>query len=246
MKGMVLAGGKGTRLYPLTKIINKNLLAVYDKPLIYYPILTLRDAGIKDILIVSGKGHAGQFLDLLGAGKGLGVNLSYELQDEPKGIAHGLGLARDFADDGSIAMILGDNVFEDNLQQVVKDFEQKGETGGVIAVKPVIDPQRFGIVEINEKSGRIISIEEKPINPKSNLASVGFYIYDNSVFDRIKKLKPSARGELEITDVNLSYLQENKLLYHRINGEWIDAGTFDSLLRANNFMATRGKFLFNI
>ncbi len=244
MKGMVLAGGKGTRLYPLTKIINKNLLAVYDKPLIYYPILTLRDAGIRDILIVSGKGHAGQFLDLLGSGKDLGVNLSYELQDEPRGIAHGLGLAQDFANGESIAMILGDNIFEDNLQEMVSKFEQNGQVGGAIAIKPVIDPQRFGVVEIDEKSGRIVSIEEKPTNPKSNLAGVGFYIYDNSVFERIKGLKPSARGELEITDVNSSYLQENKLSYHRIDGEWIDAGTFDSLLRANNFMATKGKFLF--
>ncbi len=242
MKGVVLAGGKGTRLYPLTKVINKNILPVYDKPLIYYPIFTLRDAGIKDILIVSGRGHAGQFLDLLSDGKNLGVNLTYTIQEEPRGIAHGLGLAEDFADNGPVALILGDNIFEENLEKAVNDFKKqirKEGKGAKIILKQVPDPKRFGVAEF--KGDKLVRIVEKPKKPKSNWIGTGFYLYDNRVFDVIRNLKPSAREEYEIVDVLNLYLKEGLLTYHKTNGEWIDAGTFDSLLKANNFIAKQGK-----
>lgn len=238
MKGVILSGGKGTRLYPLTKVINKNILPVYDKPLIYYPILTLRDAGIKEILIISGPGHAGQFLDLLGSGKELGVKLTYDIQEEPKGIAHALGIAEDFADEGPIALILGDNIYEENLREPMNDFE-KNPKGAKIFLHQVPDPERFGVVEF--KGDKIISIEEKPQKPKSNWMVTGFYLYDNRVFDVIRGLKPSPRGEYEVTDVNKWYLEDGSLTYHKVKGEWIDAGTFDSLLRANNLMAEKAK-----
>ena len=238
MKGVILSGGKGTRLYPLTKVINKNILPIYDKPLIYYPILTLRDAGIKEILIISGPGHAGQFLDLLGSGKELGVKLTYDIQEEPKGIAHGLSIAEDFADEGPIALILGDNIYEDNLSEAVNDFE-KNPQGAKIFLHQVPDPERFGVVEF--KGDKIIGIEEKPQKPKSNWMVTGFYLYDNRVFDVIRRLKPSPRGEYEVTDVNKQYLKDGNLSYYKIKGEWIDAGTFDSLLRANNLMAEKTK-----
>jgi len=233
-----LAGGKGTRLYPLTKVINKNILPIYDKPLIYYPILTLRDAGIKDILIISGPGHAGQFLDLLGSGKELGVDLSYDIQEEPKGIAHGLSIAEDFADNGPIALILGDNIYEENLKKAVDDFEGQ-KKGAKIILKQVPDPERFGVVEF--KGNKVINIIEKPKKPKTKWIVTGFYLYDNRVFDFIKKLKPSARGEYEITDLNNIYLKEGTLSYYQTKGEWIDAGTFDSLLKANNLIARKSK-----
>jgi len=238
MKGVILAGGKGTRLYPLTKVINKNILPIYDKPLIYYPILTLRDAGIKDILIISGPGHAGQFLDLLGSGKELGVDLSYDIQEEPKGIAHGLSIAEDFADNGPIALILGDNIYEENLKKAVDDFEGQ-KKGAKIILKQVPDPERFGVVEF--KGNKVINIIEKPKKPKTKWIVTGFYLYDNRVFDFIKKLKPSARGEYEITDLNNIYLKEGTLSYYQTKGEWIDAGTFDSLLKANNLIARKSK-----
>ena len=238
MKGVILSGGKGTRLYPLTKVINKNILPVYDKPLIYYPILTLRDAGIKDILIISGPGHAGQFLDLLGSGKELGVDLSYDIQEEPKGIAHGLAVAEDFADESPIALILGDNIYEDNLRGAVDDFK-KQDKGAKIILKQVHDPERFGVVGF--EGDKLVSIIEKPEKPASDWIVTGFYLYDNRVFDVIKKLKPSARGEYEITDLNNWYLKEGTLGYYKTKGEWIDAGTFDSLLKANNFIAEKAK-----
>ena len=239
MKGAVLAGGKGTRLYPLTKVVNKNILPIYDKPLIYYPILTLRDAGIKDILIISGPGHAGQFLDLLGSGKELGVNLSYDIQEEPKGIAHGLAVAEDFADKGPMALVLGDNIFEENLKRAVDDFKKQGSKGAKIIVKQVPDPERFGVVEF--KGDKVVGIEEKPKKPKSNWMVTGFYLYDKKVFDMIRALEPSARGEYEVTDLNKVYLKEGVLNYYKTKGEWIDAGTFDSLLEANNFIAKKLK-----
>jgi glucose-1-phosphate thymidylyltransferase len=238
MKGVVLAGGKGTRLMPLTKVINKNILPVYNKPLIYYPIFTLRDAGIKEILIISGPGAAGQLLDLLGSGKELGVDLSYDIQEEPKGIAHGLAIAEDFADNGKIVLILGDNIFEDNLAKAVKDFE-KQEKGAKIIIKQVPDPERFGVIKF--KGDKIVDIIEKPKRPPTNWMVTGFYLYDNRVFDIIRKLKPSARGEYEITDVNNFYLKEGTLTYQKIRGRWIDAGTFNSLLEANNFIAKKSK-----
>ena len=238
MKGVVIAGGKGTRLYPLTKVVNKNILQVYDKPLIYYPILTLRDAGIKDILLISGPGHAGQFLDLLGSGKELGVDLSYDIQEEPKGVAHCIAVAEDFADNGPIAVILGDNIYEDNLKEAVDDFEKQGK-GAKVALKQVHDPERFGVAELG--GDKIVSIVEKPKKPKSNWIVVGFYLYDNRVFDVIRTLKISDRGEYEITDLNNKYLKEGTLTGYKLKGEWIDAGTFDSLLKANTFIAGKAK-----
>ena len=238
MKAMILAGGKGTRLYPLTKVINKNILPIYDKPLIYYPIMTLREAGIKEILIVSGPGHAGQFLDLLGSGKELGVDLTYDIQEEPKGLAHGLAVAEDFADEGPITLILGDNIYEENLKKAVEDFE-KQKKGAKIVLKQVPDPERFGVPDFD--GDKIISITEKPEKPKTDWIVTGFYIYDNRVFDFIRTLKPSKRGEFEITDLNNCYIKDGSLTYYKTKGEWIDAGTFDSLLKANNFFAGKAK-----
>jgi glucose-1-phosphate thymidylyltransferase len=239
MKGVVLAGGKGTRLLPLTKVVNKNILPIYNKPLIYYPILTLKEAGIRDILIISGPGHAGQFLDLLGSGKDLGVDLSYDIQEEPKGIAHGLAIAEDFADNGQVALILGDNIFGDSLKKAVDDFK-KQEKGAKIIIKRVPDPERFGVVKFNRKGDKIAKIIEKPKNPPTNWMVTGFYLYDNRVFDIIKKLKPSGRGEYEITDLNNFYVKEGIMTYQKVKGKWIDAGVFDSLLEANIFIAKKG------
>jgi len=238
MKGIVLAGGFGTRLMPLTKVINKQLLPVYNKPLIYYPILTLKEAGLKEILIISGPGHAGQLLDLLGSGKELGVDLNYDIQEEPKGIAHGLAIAEDFADNGQVALILGDNIFEDNLKKAVDDFKEQAK-GAKIIIKRVADPERFGVVKFNKKGDKIAKIIEKPKRPPSNWMVTGFYLYDNRVFDIIRGLKPSARGEYEITDLNNFYVKEGTMGYQKTRGVWIDAGTFDSLLEANIFISKR-------
>jgi len=229
-----LAGGLGTRLHPLTKVINKNILPIYDKPLIYYPILTLRNAGVKEILIISGRGHAGQFLDLLGSGKKLGVDLSYDIQEEPKGLAHGLAVAEDFADNGLIAFLLGDNIYEENFRKAVDDF-RKQKKGAKIILKDVADPERFGVPEF--KGDKIVNIVEKPKKAMTNWIVTGFYFYDARVFDIIRTLKPSTRGEYEITDVNNWYVKEGTLTYYKTKGKWIDAGTFDSLLEANNFIA---------
>ncbi len=236
MKGVILGGGTGSRLMPLTKIINKNILAIYDQPLIYYPIFTLREAGIKEILLISGRGHAGQYLDLLGSGRELCVKLTYEIHEEPKEIAHGLAIAEDFADNGPITLILGDNIYEENLKPAVDDF-LKQERGAKIVLKEVPDPQRFGVVEFDGE--KIVDIQEKPQFPKSNWVVTGFYIYDSRCFDFIRTLRPSARGELEITDLNNCYLREGTLTFYKTTGEWIDAGTFDSLLRANLFIAKK-------
>jgi glucose-1-phosphate thymidylyltransferase len=240
MKGVVLAGGLGTRLMPLTKVINKQILPVYNKPLIYYPILTLKEAGIKEILIISGPGHAGQLLDLLGSGKELGVDLSYDIQEVPRGIAHGLAIAEDFADNGRVALILGDNIFEDSLKKAVDDFK-KQEKGAKIVIKQVPDPERFGVVKF--KGDKIAQIIEKPKRPPTNWMVTGFYLYDNRVFDIIRGLNPSARGEYEITDVNNFYIKEGTMTYQKARGKWIDAGTFDSLLEANIFIARKGNKL---
>lgn len=234
MKGVIIAGGKGTRLMPCTKVVNKSLLPIYDKPLIYYPILKLRDAGVESILITSGSEHAGQFLDLLGSGKDLGVKLSYEVQEEPGGIAQALSLAEDFADNGKIVTILGDNIFEHSLKDAVENFKSQ-EKGAKIFLKEVPDPERFGVPEI--ANDKIINIIEKPTNPPTNYAVTGIYMYDNQVWDVIKNLKPSARGELEITDVNNFYVKQGTAGHEILSGEWIDAGTFDSLLKANILMA---------
>lgn len=228
MKGIILAGGTGSRLYPLTKVTNKHLLPVYDKPMIYYPIQTLIDAGIKDIMIVSGRGHAGHFLELLGSGSDLGVRFTYEIQDEAGGIAQALGLARDFADEGNVTVILGDNIFQDSVKDTVQSFK----SGAHIFLKPVQDAERFGVAEVDASSGQVLGIEEKPDVAKSDLAVTGLYIYDNDVFDVIKTLKPSGRDELEITDVNNEYIRQSAMGYSVLDGYWSDAGTFGSLLRA--------------
>lgn len=230
MKGVILAGGTGSRLYPLTKVTNKHLLPVYDKPMIYYPIQTLVNAGIKEIMIVSGKGHAGHFLELLGSGSELGIRLTYEIQDEAGGIAQALGLAEDFADNGPVTMILGDNIFQDNILNSVKSFT----SGAKIFLKEVPDAHRFGVAEI--EGDRIVSIEEKPGAPKSNLAVTGLYIYDSRVFKIIRDLKPSGRGELEITDVNNAYVKIGEMEYSVLEGFWSDAGTFESLFRASELV----------
>jgi len=228
MKGILLAGGTGSRLLPLTKVTNKHLLPVYDKPMIYYPLETLKSMGIKDIMIVSGPEHCGHILNLLGSGRNQGLNLSYEIQDEAGGIAQALGLAKNFARNENIAVILGDNIYQDKFN--VSDFKE----GARVFIKQVEDPKRFGVAEIEEKT--IKSIEEKPENPKSNYAVTGLYVYDNKVFDIIKTLKPSGRGELEITDVNNAYIKEGTMSFSMLEGYWSDAGTFESLHRASSFV----------
>jgi glucose-1-phosphate thymidylyltransferase len=227
MKGIILAGGTGSRLFPLTKVTNKHLLPVYDKPMIYYPLHTLINAGITEIMIVSGRGHAGHFLELLGSGMEFGVSLTYEIQETAGGIAQALGLAASWADDDGVAVILGDNIFEDNVKADVASFNK----GAKIFLKEVVDAQRFGVAELNKD--HVISIEEKPPFPKSNFAVTGLYLYDNEVFSIIRTLKPSGRGELEITDVNNAYIQKEMMQYAILKGFWSDAGTFDSLLRAS-------------
>ncbi len=230
MKGIILAGGTGSRMYPLTKVTNKHLLPVYDKPMIYYPLQTLIDADIKDIMIVSGRGHAGHFLELLGSGADFGVHLTYEIQEKAGGIAQALGLAEDFADNEPVTVILGDNIFQDNVRSAIESFE----SGARIFIKEVPDAGRFGVAEI--KGNRIISIEEKPALPKSNFAVTGLYIYDYRVFEIISSLKPSGRGELEITDVNNEYIRMGEIDFSQLNGYWSDAGTFESLFRASELV----------
>ena len=238
MKGVVLAGGLGTRLYPLTKVINKHLLPVYDKPMIYYPIETLLTAGIQDILIVTGGNHAGEFLRLIGNGKEFGLqHVNYTYQEGEGGIAEALGLARHFCEDEKMVVILGDNIIEKNIVKAVEEFEQQ-PGGAKILLKEIPDPERFGVAELD--GDRIKRIVEKPKEPKSNLAVVGIYFYDSRVFDFIDQLEPSGRGELEITDVNNMYLERGELSYGILDGWWTDAGTFESLLRANNLVAKTG------
>jgi glucose-1-phosphate thymidylyltransferase len=226
MKGVILAGGTGSRLLPLTKVTNKHLLPIYDKPMIYYPLQTLLDAGIEEIMIVSGRGHAGHFLELLGSGEEWGARFTYQIQEQAGGIAQALGLAARWADDEDIAVILGDNIFQDNIKDSVESFR----TGAHIFLKEVPDAQRFGVAEI--KGNQILSIEEKPKKPKSKYAVTGLYIYDAGVFSVIQTLKPSGRGELEITDVNNDYVNKGKMGFSILDGFWSDAGTFESLLKA--------------
>ncbi len=230
MKGVILAGGLGTRLLPLTKITTKHLLPVYDKPMIYYPLETLAKAGIKEIIIVTGPENPGDFIKLLGNGEEFNVNLTYRLQKNALGIAHALSLVEDFADGNNIAVILGDNIFEDNFKEYINKFKD----GAHLFLKEVPDPQRFGVAEFNKDE--VISIEEKPINPKTKHAVTGFYLYDNKVFDIIKTLKPSARNELEITDVNNKYIEKQEMKCSILKGYWTDAGTFESLHRASNLI----------
>lgn len=230
MKGIILAGGKATRLRPLTLVTSKQLLPVYNKPMIFYPLFTLLRAGIKEILIIIAPDYAGHFLHLLGNGRQFGAKFTYEIQEEPRGLADAFIIGEDFIDNGNVAMILGDNIFADDLSKDIKSFTQ----GGRVFAKQVVDPERYGVVEFDEL-GQVLSIEEKPVKPKSNYCVTGLYVYDNQVIDVAKSLKPSARGELEITDINNFYLKQNQLNVKIINGDWFDAGTFDSLLMASNW-----------
>jgi len=237
MKGVILAGGLATRLYPLTHATNKHLLPVYDKPMIFYPIQTLLDAGIDEILVVTGGPHAGDFIRVLQDGKTLGVkHLEYTYQEKPDGgIGDALRLAEDFADGGPVAVILGDNTTDADIRKDVQEFKD----GALIFLKEVADPERFGVPEFSKNGKKIVKIEEKPKEPKSNYAVTGLYVYDNKVFDYIKNLKPSARGQLEITDLNNTYLKMGKLHWTTLKGFWTDAGTAASLFKANLFWAVK-------
>ncbi|MBI4432170.1 MAG: NTP transferase domain-containing protein [Candidatus Omnitrophica bacterium] len=237
MKGIILAGGLGKRLGPLTKITNKHLLPIYDRPMIYYPLETLVEAGIKDILIVTGGQHAGEFLRLLGNGHAFGLkHINYTYQEGEGGIAEALGLARYFAEGQKCVVILGDNIFETNLKPYVDNFKRQ-KSGARVLLKRVPDPERFGVAQLNGR--KILNIQEKPKKPASDLVVTGVYMYDREVFNIIDTLKPSHRGELEITDVNNAYIQKNGLEYDILKGWWTDSGTFDSLLRANQLVAKK-------
>ena len=238
MKGIVLAGGLGSRLKPLTKVTNKHLLPVYDQPMIYYPIQTLINAGIDDIMIVTGGNSAGDFLKLLGNGKDFGLkHLNYTYQEGEGGIADALSLVEHFADDEPICVVLGDNIIEENVVQAKIAYEKQTK-GAKILLKKVHDPNRFGVPELD--GGKVLKIEEKPDNPKSDFAVIGIYFYDNTVFEIIKTLKPSGRGELEITDVNNHYINRGEMTWNELGGWWTDAGTFESLLHATNLVAETG------
>ncbi|MDD3711197.1 MAG: sugar phosphate nucleotidyltransferase [Patescibacteria group bacterium] len=227
MKGIVLSGGSATRLRPCTKVTSKQLLPVYNRPMIYYPLNTLIKAGIKDILIIVAPEQAGHYLNLLGSGKEFGVKFTYEIQDKPEGLAQAFIIGERFIDEDSVCMILGDNIFEDDFSDDIRNFK----SGAKVFAKEVPDPHRFGVVEFDENK-RAISIEEKPAQPKSNYCVTGLYVYDNKIVDIAKNLKPSSRGELEITDINRIYLEKGELDVAMVEGAWIDAGTFDSLLEA--------------
>src|SRR5215813_2695393 len=235
MKGVVLAGGTGSRLFPLTKITNKHLLPIYDRPMIYYPIQTLVDAGITEILIVTGGRNSGDFLRLLANGKQFGLrHINYTYQEGEGGIADALQLAEHFADGQQICVVLGDNIIEGNILEAANRFRQQ-EKGAHILLKQVHDAERFGVAEVS--GSHIIGIEEKPAKPKSNYAVTGIYMYDATVFDKIRTLVPSGRGALEITDVNNAYIREGTMTFSQLEGWWTDAGTFESLLRAANLVA---------
>lgn len=230
MKGIILAGGTGSRLYPLTKVTNKHLLPVGKYPMIFHSVYKLSQAGVRDILIVTGKDHMGDVVNLLGSGKEMGVSFTYKVQDEAGGIAQALGLAEHFVGDDQMIVILGDNVFEDDLSTFVENF-RKQENGAKILIQEVHDPQRYGVPEL--EGNNILSIEEKPKAPKSNYAVTGIYMYDSNVFEIVKTLRPSGRGELEITDVNNAYIDRDELTYDVLEGWWTDAGTHASLAKAN-------------
>ncbi len=240
MKGVILAGGKATRLRPLTLVTNKHLLPIYNKPLIFYPLEAMARAGIKDVLLVTGPNHAGHFLNLLKSGKDFGLRLSYEIQEEAGGIAQAIGLAKDFADKGKILVILGDNIFKYNLRKAVESFE-KQKKGAKIFGKEMEKCAQYGVIELDKK-GNVRSIEEKPKHPKSSLAQIGIFMYDERAFDFIRHLKPSSRGEVEVTDLNNRYVKEGTMTCEILDDWWVDAGTsFDELLRANMIVAEEYK-----
>ena len=238
MKGVILAGGLGSRLNPLTKITNKHLLPVHSEPMIYYPIKSLINAGIEDIMIVTGGNSAGDFLRLLGNGKDFGLkHLNYTYQEGEGGIADALSLVEHFADEEPICVILGDNLIEKNIKDAADEYRAQG-SGAKILLKRVHDPQRFGVPELD--GDKVLNIEEKPADPKTGFAVIGIYFYDNTVFDVIRTLVPSGRGELEITDVNTHYIRRGEMTWNELDGWWTDAGTFESLLRASNLVAESG------
>lgn len=231
MKGIILAGGSGTRLRPLTKVTSKQLLPIYNKPMIYFPLQTLLTAGIKEVLIIVAPDHAGDFLKLLGSGNEFGCKFTYEIQDKPEGLAQAFIIGENFIKNDNVTLILGDNVYEDNFSDAINSFQ----SGGRVFAKEVSDPERFGVVEFDENK-KAVSIIEKPTEPKSSYAVTGLYIYDNTVVQKAKALQPSARGELEITDLNNVYLQEGTLDVAFVNGKWLDTGTFESLHEAITFV----------
>ena len=238
MKGVVLAGGLGSRLKPLTAVTNKHLLPVFDQPMIYYPIQTLVNAGITDIMIVTGGNSAGDFLKLLGNGKAFGLkHLNYTYQEGEGGIAAALSLVEHFAANESICVMLGDNIIQGNILKAADEYRQQGQ-GAKILLKRVPDPQRFGVPKLD--GNRVLQIEEKPSQPKSEYAVIGIYMYDAEVFDIIRTLRPSGRGELEITDVNNAYIARGNMTWNELDGWWSDAGTFESLLHASNLVAKTG------
>ena len=230
MKGVVLAGGTGSRLFPLTKVTNKHLLPVGHAPMLWHPLWKLVEAGITEILIVTGTEHMGDVVALMGSGKDFGCRFTYKVQDEAGGIAQALGLAENFAGGTPVCVILGDNIFQDSLRPEVEAFARQGQ-GARILLKPVEDPQRYGVAEV--KDGKVLGIEEKPKAPKSNLSVTGIYFYDATVFDIIRTVKPSGRGELEITDVNNTYIERGQMTSGTFQGWWTDAGTFPSLAHAS-------------
>lgn len=236
MKGIILAGGTGSRLYPLTKVTNKHLLPIGKKPMIYYPIERLLECGIKEILIVTGTEHMGDVVSLLGSGKDFGCRFTYKVQDEAGGIAQALSLAENFVGDDHMIVILGDNIFQTSLKDAV---EQYADTGAQILIKQVPDPSRYGVPELEDD--KIVGIEEKPDHPKSDYCVTGIYFYDPGVFDIIRTLKPSGRGELEITDVNNEYIRQNALRYSILDGWWTDAGTHSSYRLANHYVSDNNK-----
>lgn len=232
-KGIILAGGRATRLQPLTLVTSKQLLPVYNKPMIFYPLQTLINSGIKDILIIVAPEYSGHFVRLLGDGSEFGVKISYAIQPEPKGLPEAFKIGEWFIGEDNVCLILGDNIFEDHISEHIKNFK----SGGRIFVKQVPDPERYGVAEVID--GKVISVEEKPLKPKSNLCIVGLYIYDNRVIEFAKKVQPTTRPETNITDLHQAYLELNELEAIEIKGAWFDAGTFDSLLEANNYMRNK-------
>jgi len=231
MRGIILAGGAGTRLAPLTRVTSKQLLPVYNKPMIYFPLETLLKAGIKEILVIVAPDHAGDFVKLLGSGQEFGCKISYEVQEKPAGLADAFLIGEEFIEKENVALILGDNLFEEDFIEPVKNFK----SGALVFASKVPDPQRFGVVEFDENH-KVLSIIEKPDQPKSDYAVTGLYVYDNSVVQKAKSLKPSPRGEIEITDINNLYLQEGKLEVAFVQGKWLDTGTFEALFQATEFI----------
>ena len=231
MKGIILAGGEGTRLHPLTRVTSKQLLPVYNQPMIYFPLQTLLKAGIKDILIIVAPDHSGDFVNFLGSGREFGARFTYEVQDKPEGLAQAFLIGKDFIGKDDCAMILGDNIFTHDFTSAVKNFKK----GAKVFVKEVPDPERFGVVQF-DTMGKVISIEEKPENPKSNFAQVGFYIFDKHVAQYASEIKPSKRGEIEIVDLAKIYLKKGQLQAEALQGDWIDAGTFESLYKASTIV----------